>query len=527
MARAVELAARRAGDAPRPTPGWAASWWRRRATAPVFEGATAPPGRPPRRGRRAGRRPGGRGGRGRHPLHDPRALRPPRADAAVRRRHHRAPGSPGWWSASSTPTPRSAGRGIAAARGGRDRGDRRRAAPTRSTEQLAPYLKHRRTGRPWVVLKLAATLDGRTAAPDGSSRWITGEDARGDVHRLRARSDAVLVGAGTVRADDPELTARLDPPAPARQPLRVVLGQAPDRGPGAPGARALGRPRGVLDDLGGAGRPPGAGRGGRPGGPRLPRGRPGRPLRPLPGAGPVRRRRRPPALRRPGAPDASTSSGGAGWSRSSGSATTCGWRWRPDGLLERAGGDRRPSRAGGMVVVVDDEDRENEGDLVMAAESATPENIAFFLAHTSGVICVPAPARAGRRARPAAHGERQHRGPAHGLHGQRGRPARHDDRHLGRRPGGHHRRPDRPGRPGPPTSTGPGHIFPLRYRPGGVLKRAGHTEATVDLARAAGLTPAGVLCEIVTEDKSGDGPPARAGALRQARTTCRSSRSPT
>ena len=64
--------------------------------------------------------------------------------------------------------------------------------------QLAPYLTHRRTGRPYVVLKLAATVDGRTAAPDGTSQWITGEAARADAHRLRAESDAVLVGAGTV-----------------------------------------------------------------------------------------------------------------------------------------------------------------------------------------------------------------------------------------------------------------------------------------------------------------------------------------
>ena len=75
--------------------------------------------------------------------------------------------------------------------------------PTRPPSLLAPYLHHRRTGRPFVVLKLAASLDGRTAAPDGTSQWITGPEARADAHRLRAESDAVLVGAGTVRADDP------------------------------------------------------------------------------------------------------------------------------------------------------------------------------------------------------------------------------------------------------------------------------------------------------------------------------------
>jgi diaminohydroxyphosphoribosylaminopyrimidine deaminase/5-amino-6-(5-phosphoribosylamino)uracil reductase len=91
-------------------------------------------------------------------------------------------------------------------------------------DQLAAYLHHRSTGRPYVVLKLAATVDGRTAAPDGSSQWITGIDARTDAHRLRAESQAVIVGAGTVRADDPTLTTRLvDGP----DPLRVVLGRAP------------------------------------------------------------------------------------------------------------------------------------------------------------------------------------------------------------------------------------------------------------------------------------------------------------
>ena len=90
--------------------------------------------------------------------------------------------------------------------------------------QLAPYLHHRRTGRPYVVAKLAASLDGRTAAPDGTSKWITGTEARADAHRLRAESDAVLVGAGTVRADDPELTVRL---VEGPDPQRVVLGSAP------------------------------------------------------------------------------------------------------------------------------------------------------------------------------------------------------------------------------------------------------------------------------------------------------------
>jgi diaminohydroxyphosphoribosylaminopyrimidine deaminase/5-amino-6-(5-phosphoribosylamino)uracil reductase len=118
-----------------------------------------------------------------------------------------------------------------------------------AAELLAPYLKHRTTGRPWVVLKLAATLDGRIAAPDGRSQWITGPEARADVQELRAQSDAVLVGAGTVRADDPALTARTDPP-PAQQPLRVVLGRAPDGARVLPAVEAEGELGAVLDELG-------------------------------------------------------------------------------------------------------------------------------------------------------------------------------------------------------------------------------------------------------------------------------------
>jgi diaminohydroxyphosphoribosylaminopyrimidine deaminase/5-amino-6-(5-phosphoribosylamino)uracil reductase len=114
-------------------------------------------------------------------------------------------------------------------------------------EQLAPYVKHRTTGRPWVVLKLAATLDGRTAAADGTSRWITGPLARVDAHRLRAESDAVLVGAGTVRADDPALTVR---GVAGADPLRVVLGAIPDGAQVQPALSLTGDLGEVLDELG-------------------------------------------------------------------------------------------------------------------------------------------------------------------------------------------------------------------------------------------------------------------------------------
>lgn len=80
-------------------------------------------------------------------------------------------------------------------------------------------------GRPHVTLKMAATLDGRVAAADGSSRWVTGPDAREEVHQIRAAADAVLIGTGTLLADDPRLTVRHGQATVARQPLRVVVGK--------------------------------------------------------------------------------------------------------------------------------------------------------------------------------------------------------------------------------------------------------------------------------------------------------------
>jgi 3,4-dihydroxy 2-butanone 4-phosphate synthase/GTP cyclohydrolase II len=155
--------------------------------------------------------------------------------------------------------------------------------------------------------------------------------------------------------------------------------------------------------------------------------------------------------------------------------------------------------AGEMVIVVDDADRENEGDLIMAAEFATPEKIGFFVHRTSGVICTPmlgerldelglplmvtantAPYRTAFTISVDAA-----KGTTTGISAA--------DRCATIR-----------ALIDPATKPGdlvrPGHIFPLRYREGGVLKRGGHTEAAVDLARMAGCYPGAVLCEIVNDD---------------------------
>ncbi len=116
-----------------------------------------------------------------------------------------------------------------------------------ASQQLEYYLHHRtHNRRPFVTLKLAATVDGRTAAPDGSSQWITGEAARADTHRLRAEHDAILVGAGTVRTDNPSLTVRhVDGP----DPRRFVLGSIPAGSAVLPAESLRGTPAEILDEL--------------------------------------------------------------------------------------------------------------------------------------------------------------------------------------------------------------------------------------------------------------------------------------
>ena len=154
---------------------------------------------------------------------------------------------------------------------------------------------------------------------------------------------------------------------------------------------------------------------------------------------------------------------------------------------------------GEIVVVVDDEDRENEGDLIMAAEHATAEKIAFFVRHTSGVICAPLTGdRLDELDIPlmVRDNTESHRTAftysVDLIHGTSTGISAAD------RAATICALTDPATRPG--DLARPGHIFPLRYSEGGVLKRAGHTEAAVDLARMAGAYPAGVLCEIVKDD---------------------------
>ena len=155
------------------------------------------------------------------------------------------------------------------------------------------------------------------------------------------------------------------------------------------------------------------------------------------------------------------------------------------GTIEQAIDDLRNGK---IIIVADDEDRENEGDLVCAAELATPEMINFMTLHGRGLICLALTGRALRPARPAADDRAEHRGAGHRVHREHRRraPLRRHHRHLRQRPRHDHPRRHQSRAPCRPTCAGPGHVFPLRARPGGVLQRVGQTEASVDLARLAG-----------------------------------------
>ncbi|MGO9898322.1 MAG: bifunctional 3,4-dihydroxy-2-butanone-4-phosphate synthase/GTP cyclohydrolase II [Solirubrobacteraceae bacterium] len=154
-------------------------------------------------------------------------------------------------------------------------------------------------------------------------------------------------------------------------------------------------------------------------------------------------------------------------------------------------------RAGGMVVVVDDEDRENEGDVVIAAERATPDALAFMIRHGSGIVCVALQPRRLEQLQLPMMTERstEAMGTAFTVS---------VDAREGTTTGVSASDRARTiaaliaADTAPDDLLRPGHVFPLRSKPGGVLERAGHTEAGLDLARLAGLYPAGVICEIVT-----------------------------
>jgi 3,4-dihydroxy 2-butanone 4-phosphate synthase / GTP cyclohydrolase II len=158
---------------------------------------------------------------------------------------------------------------------------------------------------------------------------------------------------------------------------------------------------------------------------------------------------------------------------------------------------------GRPVIVVDDEDRENEGDLIFAAEKATPELVAFMVRYTSGYICVPLTEADCDRLDlpPMFHTNQDRRGTAYTVTvdaregvstGISAADRAHTIRLLAD--------PDSK----PVEFSRPGHVVPLRAKEGGVLRRAGHTEAAIDLAVMAGLRPAGVLCEIVSQKDEGD-----------------------
>ncbi|MCC6874092.1 MAG: 3,4-dihydroxy-2-butanone-4-phosphate synthase [Sandaracinaceae bacterium] len=156
-------------------------------------------------------------------------------------------------------------------------------------------------------------------------------------------------------------------------------------------------------------------------------------------------------------------------------------------------------RAGRMVVLVDDEDRENEGDLVMAAEKATPQAINFMALHGRGLICLAlTEERVAQLELPMmVDDNRSSRTTAFTVSIE---AARGVTTGISAADRAHTIRTAVAKDAIPADGVSPGHVFPLRARPGGVLQRTGHTEGSVDLARLAGLEPAGVICEVMNED---------------------------
>jgi 3,4-dihydroxy 2-butanone 4-phosphate synthase / GTP cyclohydrolase II len=157
--------------------------------------------------------------------------------------------------------------------------------------------------------------------------------------------------------------------------------------------------------------------------------------------------------------------------------------------------------AGKAVVVVDDEDRENEGDLIAAASRATPELVAFMVRHTSGVLCVPMQSktldRLGLPPMTSKNEDAKQTAYTVSVDARRGVTTG-----ISAADRAHTIRVLADSATEPFELTRPGHVFPLRAVDGGVLRRTGHTEAAVDLATLAGLTPAGVIAEIVDDDGS-------------------------
>ena len=181
---------------------------------------------------------------------------------------------------------------------------------------------------------------------------------------------------------------------------------------------------------------------------------------------------------------------------------------------------------GEIVVVVDDEDRENEGDLIMAADAVTPEKIAFFLAHTSGLICVPlTPERVEHLDLPA-DGHVQHRGPADGVHRERRLPPRDLHRHLGLGPGRHHQGPGRP--PHPPDRPQPARPhLPPALPPGRGAQAGRPHRGRRRPGPGRGHVPGRRAVRGGERGQDGHGPPARAHGVRRASTASTSSPSPT